>query len=715
MSGVLAFGLIYLALSGLYLRWPRHALAWRSWFKLDFSLTGRSFLWMLHSVLGTWILLIYLLLSVTGLYWSFDWVKDGANRMLGDAPREKVAKVEKKKTTKKTSPTTNNADLDLTPIWQIFINEVNKTDGYSMARLRLPEHAGDAIQVVYLDAHTAHERAFNKMQIQPNSGKISKQERYVEKDLGGRLLSSIYPLHMGTYFGITGRIIMMLASLALPLFGITGWMLYLGRRRKKRAVKLERAQLNASADNLATDNSATENILIAYTSQSGQAESIALRSAAALQAKNIAVSVISLATLNVERLHHVDRILFVVSTFGEGEPPDSARRFMKELKHTNNTDLSRLQYGILALGDSHYAQFCGFGHTLDHWLRSQNAQAQFAMISMDNADPVALTQWQDALQIVLTPLTASAPPSYQTWELSERRLLNLGSQGAPIFHLELHLPDAEKTTWNSGALVEILPRHAKEKVSIFMQRFALDGGAMVQRDGLSITLEQALSTSVLPNIIKADTTPQQIADHLQALAARRYSIASTPEDGSVHLLVRQVGHEDGLGIGSGWITEHAAIGEKISMRMLPNPSFALINHDAPCIFIGNGSGLAVLRGNLRARAQKKQHDNWLLFGERQFAHDFHYREEIEQWQKEGVLAVVDVAFSRDQTERVYVQDKLRAAAEMLRHWLQQDAVIYVCGSLHGMAAGIDATLMEILGEAGMDDLIAAGRYRRDVY
>jgi sulfite reductase (NADPH) flavoprotein alpha-component len=106
---------------------------------------------------------------------------------------------------------------------------------------------------------------------------------------------------------------------------------------------------------------------------------------------------------------------------------------------------------------------------------------------------------------------------------------------------------------------------------------------------------------------------------------------------------------------------------------------------------------------------------WLLFGERQSAHDAHYRDEIEAWQRDGVLARVDWAFSRDQAERVHVQHLLAREAPRLREWIADGAAIYVCGSLQGMAGAVDAVLRETLGEADVDALIREGRYRRDVY
>ncbi|PUA18034.1 sulfite reductase flavoprotein subunit alpha [Glaciimonas sp. PCH181] len=773
LTGSFALCLIFMALSGLYLRWPRRPLAWRNWFKVNFALTGRAFLWNLHSVVGTWALVMYLVLSLTGLYWAFDWFKDGTNQLLGENQSAKQMQPKQAEGKKKSgagdadqasgrrqkrdgadAADGNNADQTpaLAQAWQVFLQESAKTGGYSTARLRLPERAGKPVQINYLDSNPPHERARNQMSVQPLTGNVIELDRYADKSAGGQLISSVYSLHMGSYFGLTGRILMTFAGLGLPLFGITGWMLYLDRRRKKRAVRAERAALAAphspltspAGSAMPTAANKTSPLLIAFASQSGVAESMALRTAAALQAAGVAVKIQALSTLDPERLRHFHRVLLVVSTFGEGDPPDSARRFARQLAQQSGNSLPHVQYGILAFGDRSYTQFCGFGHTLDHWLHSQGAQAFFPMIEVDNGDEAALARWQQALRelagttvenIALTPspntqvspntsaqIAARLPTPYQPWRLSTRHQSNPGSQGEPIFHLEFSLSDQPAANWASGALVEIVPHHAIERVDFFLQRWALDGAALVQHNHQQLPLRSLLSRSILPNPGKDSlpakdliTTAQQLADQLQPLGTRRYSIASIPEDGSVHLLVRQVSHEDGLGLASGWLTEHLPLGTEVEMRLLPNPGFELLAVDAPCIFIGNGSGIAGLRGHLRSRAQQKLHDNWLLFGERNQAHDFLYRDEIEKWLADGVLSGADLAFSRDQPEKIYVQDRLRLAADKLRKWLQQGAVIYVCGSLDGMAAGVDSALSDILGEDALDDLIAAGRYRRDVY
>ncbi|WP_394781902.1 PepSY domain-containing protein [Undibacterium sp.] len=727
VAGTVACCLFILALSGLYMRWPRKPLSLRAWFRLDFALTGRSFLWNLHSVIGTCALVMYLVSTITGMYWAFDWVKQGMNTIAGEAvaPRRAPPVQGEKKVGK---PKKAEPPADLTLAWEVFQKEGGP---YSKLSIRMPDKAGQPVQFTYLDPNPPHEQARNRMAIEPLTGKVTQNQRYADKTTGGKAIAAIYPLHMGTYFGLPGRIVMTVSTLMLPLFAITGWMLYLDRRRKQRQIRAEQAILRAGARGLAASLPAPhgqqDQVLLAFATQSGRAEGLAWRTAAALQNDGVDTRVMSLSQLDTEKLRHYHRVLFVVSTFGEGEPPDAARKFARQLTHQPASGLAHVQYGMLALGDSNYEKFCGFGHTLDHWLRNQGAQPLFAMIEADNSDALALSRWHKQLA-GLTGKNASADSSvamaavsaepgekpYSAWQLLERRLLNPHSLGEPIYHLELAGGNAAH--WQPGALAEVLPRHAPDRIALLLGRLGLDGQTAVQYQGRAVTLAEALARSNLPSTGElGGMQPQQLTDSLKPLASRRYSVASVEAEGRVHLLVRQKRHEDGLGVSSGWLTEYAATGDDIEMRLLANPSFELAAGNQPSIFIGNGSGLAGLRGLIRARLAQGQHRNWLLFGERQFAHDFHYRDEIGQWQADGALSHVHLAFSRDQPQRIYVQDKLAENAERLREWVEQGAVIYVCGSLDGMAAGVDAVLADILGEDALDDLIAEGRYRRDVY
>ena len=679
-TGVLAAGLLLLALSGLYLRWPRRALDWRAWFTFDPALKGRSFLWSLHSVLGTFALLMYLVFTTTGLYWAFDVVRDRVDAWAGvpaDAPRVR------------SMGNSNAAALDIAPAWAAFLQRAGRTPdgaaGWSQVVLRVPTGSTPSVLFTWLDVVPSHERARNRMTVRLPDGQVVQDERHDAKSAGGLFLAAIYPLHMGTYFGLPGRIAMMLASLMLPVFSITGWLLYLDRRRKKKSVREQRSELaKLSGAARGSRRGAREGVLVAFASQSGTAERLALRSAAVLEAGGVPVTVRSVATLDAEQLRHHRRALIVASTFGEGDPPDMARRFARQMAQAG-LSLPHLQYGLLALGDRQFTRFCGFGRTLDHSLSAAGARSLFPMVEVDEGDTAALARWSKHLHAVIDSAdTADAgvpagfsdagsaflPPENQPfaqWRLSSRELLNPGSVGAPLYRVVLEPDSGDPAHWQAGALVEVQPRHAVPSTD------------------------------------------------LQPISPRRYSVASLPESGRLELLIRQVRREGGLGLASGWLTAHASIGEEIALRLLPNPAFEPVETDVPCIFIGNGSGYAGLRGHLLARIAAGRRRNWVLYGERNRAFDSACTDELAHWHSRGELAQVDAVFSRDQTERVYVQDRLRASPVMVREWIASGAVVYVCGSLDGMAAGVDAALLEVLGEAGLEDLIAEGRYRRDVY
>ena len=683
VAGALALCLLGLALSGLYLRWPRRPLDWRTWLTFDPALKGRSFLWNLHAVAGTWCLVVYVALTLTGIYWSYDVVRDNIDAWAGKPPR--VAQAPGKKGPPKEKK--EAAAIDISLAWRSFQQHA---PGWTLSSVRLPTRPGEAVQFTWLASDAPHERARSRMAISAADGSITENEPYSQQGLGSRLVNIIYPLHMGTYFGLPGRIIVTLASLGLPLFAITGWMLYLGRRKAKRAVLAQRAMLGAGAPGNTDTGLPT---LVAYASQSGQAERLALESARALQQAGVAVDVQSLDQFDPAQLRQYERALIVASTFGEGEAPDGTRRFARLLQATTGTPLAGLEVGMLALGDRHYSEFCGFGHALARQLHALGARALFPLIEVDKHDPAALADWSKALArcsgSAIDAIGVQEEASYAEWRLTRRVLLNAGSAGGELHEITLAMPAG--ATWEAGALAEIIPCNA-------------DGS-----DGENGHVGTAGNANCASKASNAHHAP------------RSYSIASLPSDGELQLLVRQETHADGArqgyGLGSGWLTRFAPLGGTIRLRLQANPAFAPALVDVPCIYIGNGSGLAGLRSHLRTRQRAGLARNWLLFGERQQAFDSICGEELQGWLDNGHLARLDRVFSRDGEtgQREYVQDRLRASAQELRAWLEQGAILYVCGSLQGMAAGIDAVLQEILGQDGVDALLAAGRYRRDVY
>jgi len=711
ITGACTLMLIFFCLSGLYLRWPRQALNWRVWLTLDWAKKGRAFNWDLHAVFGTWCLLFYLLFALTGLFWSYEWYREGLNKLLADGP----AAGEQHKRGEGRGRPGGAPGKDVKPLvvdYEAIWTNLQAAAGPGMTsyNLRLPPAGGQPATLFYLLEGAEHERALNTLTIDPANGQVKKHDRYADKSFKAQLLASVYALHVGSYFGLIGRILVTLASLSMPLFFVTGWLLYLDRRRKKRQVRAARSTLVPS-------NAQGDGWLVGFASQSGFAEQLAWQSAGQLQAAGLPVQVRSLAELTESDLKQAERALFVVSTFGDGEAPDSARGFERKVLG-QPWALDNLNYALLALGDRQYPHFCGFARRLQAWLGERGATRAFATVEVDSADPAALQRWQQQL----AELTGSQPPAawqapaFSNWSLVERTLMNPGSQGSAVYLLGLK--PQQPAQWQAGDLVEILPRNSPRNLEQFLRGLGLDGESRVQLDGLQESLLQALASRQLPNSREhlVGLHAQALVDALIPLAAREYSIASIASEGVLELIVRQERHPDGsLGLGSGWLTEYLAVDNSVSLRVRSNSGFHLPAPATPMILIGNGTGLAGLRSLLKARIVAGEQRNWLLFGERNQAHDFLCADELQSGLRNGELTRLDLAFSRDQAHKIYVQDRLREQAAELRRWLDDGASIYICGSLQGMASGVDEVLNEVLGADEVERLIERGRYRRDVY
>lgn len=424
-----------------------------------------------------------------------------------------------------------------------------------------------------------------------------------------------------------------------------------------------------AAARLATVQDGPAPVLVAHASQTGTAEGIALQTAAALQTAGVSVVLRSFAGLDAAALQATPEALFVVSTYGEGDAPDAAAHFVASTMHGAAPDLSRLRYGLLALGDINYRNFCGFGREFEAWLQGCGARPLFPRIDVDSGDPAALLGWRRELGHVAatTDELEWQDVPFEPWVLRAREHLNPGSLGAPVFHLELVRKDADLQPWQAGDLLQVM----------------VPGDSQRPRD---------------------------------------YSIASIPADGAVHLLVRLQIRDDGsIGSSSGWLTRELDVGGTLQARLRVHNQFRIgDNAGRDLVLIGNGTGIAGLRAHLKQRALEQggaspSRRHWLLFGERQAACDALYGSELEAWCRSGLLVQLDRVYSRDADKHRYVQDRLRAEGRRLCEWVEAGAAIYVCGSLEGMAEGVEVVLREHLGEQLLAQLQRDGRYRRDVY
>ncbi|WDZ50602.1 sulfite reductase flavoprotein subunit alpha [Acinetobacter vivianii] len=708
ITGASTLMLIFFVLSGLYLRFPKKH-TFKQWFFIKPKLKGRNFIWDLHAVVGTWVVIFYLLFACTGLYWSYDWWRAGMFKVMGveQPQRNQQHNEPRNRKHKEEGLSTQQVNTILTQTWTGVNAQIGRE--YSTLTLNIPKRDDAKVEVSFVDIIPQHERARNQAVYNYQDKQFEKFELYEDKKLNEKIMSSMLPVHRGSFFGSTYQFIAMLASLSMPLFFVTGWMLYLKRRKQKKLTQAARQSLGTQQ----VDPNA-QPWLITYASQTGVAEQLAWRTATSLQEAQQPTTVKPIQQLTEQDLLQAPQVLFVISTYGTGDAPDLASSFSKKLMQ-QSLDLSHMQYAVLALGSKEYPEsYCSFGYAVDAWLKQSKAQSFFDLIEVDNANANDIQHWNEALSVVTKhELHAmNIEKVFDQWTLSERTLLNPNSVGQAAYNIEL--TTASDMTWHAGDIAEIQPANSQTEIQNFLVKHQIAAKTVVE--SINQTIAQALWDKNLRVEVKPSNTVEELLAQLPTLPTREYSIASIPAQQLLRLVVRQNRDENNqLGLGSGWLTEHAPLKQPIALRIRTNESFHLIDDNRPIICIGNGTGIAGLMSLLQQRNRQNYTANWLIFGERQHEHDFFYQETIEAWKNMGTLQRLDLAFSRDQQQRIYVQDVLRNNAEELLKWIQQGAVIYVCGSIEGMASGVDQALTDILGEATLDELRQAGRYRRDVY
>ncbi|MGH7104728.1 MAG: diflavin oxidoreductase [Acetobacteraceae bacterium] len=519
-------------------------------------------------------------------------------------------------------------------------------------------------------------------------------------------------------------------------------------------------------------------LTILYATESGNAAALARAARKEAQRAGFAASLLDMADTAPDRLPP-GPLLVIAATWGEGDPPQRAEPFIATLLAPDAPRLEGRRFAVLALGDRAYANFCATGRSLDARLAALGAAriAPLQECDLDYAAPART--WSQTVLAALAPPAAAgdaavirvdfarpAPeqdnaednaednlPETIAAELTLRQLLSSSRSTSETWHLEL---DAPGFAWEPGDAVAFSPRNDPALVSAVLEATGLADDAALRADLTSHFDITTLTTSALAThaaltgqperprsflegrqlIDLLEATParlsaSELAQLLRPLPPRLYSIASAPVAGSVHLLVSAVrwqSHERGrAGVASIDLVSRRAVAKHLPLTLSPNPHFRLPDDpDRPIIMIGPGTGLAPFRAFLQRREAAGQHGkSWLFFGARNFTHDFLYQLEVQEWRAAGVLTDLSLAFSRDQPEKIYVQHRMWEQREQLWRWLDDGAVLYVCGDARAMARDVHATLIRIISDAtGCDaDASAAwlraaitdGRYKRDVY
>ncbi len=541
----------------------------------------------------------------------------------------------------------------------------------------------------------------------------------------------------------------------------------------------------------ATDPSNTMTIL--YGSQTGNGRAIAEELKQNAVSRGFAVNLISLADYRPANIKRETLISLVVSTHGEGDPPDDAELFHEFLLSGKAPQLKQLKYSVLALGDSSYVNFCQTGRDLDARLSELGAVRFVATIECDLDYDEAVAGWADdvleALPNVLESmpsvprLHAVKPPAvynrrhpFEAVVLTNQKITGAKST-KDVRHIELSLEDSG-LMYEPGDSLAVIADNPPQLIEELLDTLDFSGDEEVKIQGATFTIREALRAKLevtVPNLgflkVYAELTDSQdlrdllqpdhqaelsvflqarqiidivreyaapvsaaeFAASLRTLMPRSYSIASSPlaNPDEVHLTIASVNYQafgtEHWGAASTMLADRIAEGDKVSVFVEPNPRFRLpTDGQTPVIMIGPGTGVAPFRAFVEQRAELgATGKNWLFFGDRTFHSDFLYQLEWQRFLKRGILHRMDVAFSRDQADKVYVQHRIEEHAAEVWAWLQQGAAIYVCGDAKHMAGDVHDALINVLVSHGgydadsaenyLKDLRRAGRYQRDVY
>lgn len=541
-----------------------------------------------------------------------------------------------------------------------------------------------------------------------------------------------------------------------------------------------------TAPQAAVGGQPAEPLTILYATESGNSEKLASDMAKAARKMGLKPSIIDMADLDVAKLTSVRRLAVIAATWGEGEPPARAIRAYGELMAGSAPRLDGVLFSVLALGDTAYAEFCAIGQALDARLEALGGQrvADRVDCDLDFAQPAG--RWIETVLKALTPLTppeeagrshaivggvdAKATSNVDTGlaeaeaEITELIDLNSSQSEKETVHLELGF-DGAAPPYKPGDSLEIYSENDAAYVDELLKAAGLASEAALRaeltkgRDVTTLSLKtlesyaaatghagvQALLESGNP---RAWIAGRQLIDLLQSfpmtlsadqllqatrpLAWRAYSIASSRREvgEEAHLLVSAVRYQSfgraRKGVASGYVADQLKKGQRLRVKLRPNRHFALPAPARDIIMVGPGTGIAPFRAFVQERrATGASGRSWLFFGDRHFTHDFLYQLEWQDALKDGSLTRMDVAFSRDAPEKLYVQHRIWEQRRDLVDWLDSGAYFYVCGDAKAMAKDVRAVLVRAYAdvkalsveaaEQAVSDLDREHRYLQDTY
>lgn len=525
-----------------------------------------------------------------------------------------------------------------------------------------------------------------------------------------------------------------------------------------------------------------EPLTILFASESGNSERLAGDVAKLARKGGFKPKVVDFADLDLADLPKAKRLIAIAATWGEGEPPARAGRVYAELMSDAAPRLDGVEFGVLALGDTAYAEFCAVGKALDARFEALGGRRAVERVDLDLDFEAGASAWIKGALDTLAPDPVAVPTGNVVAVDFGRAAAepNLGPVEAEVVeHVDLNSSRSDKETvhlalafegaapaYEPGDSLELYPENDPALVEQILSAAGLAGDDALRRTLLAerdittlspVTVERFVTATghadarrlVESGEVRAWIEGRHLVDLLETFPAaleaghlgnitrplppRAYSIASSRKEvgEEAHLLVAAVRYEaqgrSRSGVASVHVADRIRDGAKLKVRLKPNRHFRLPADPATDILmVGPGTGIAPFRAfTQERRAVGATGRSWLFFGDRRFTHDFLYQLEWQDALEDGSLSRIDVAFSRDQPEKVYVQDRIWQRRRDVVDWLEGGASFYVCGDAKAMAKDVRAALVRSYADVkalSADDAEAAvtklerdKRYLQDVY
>lgn len=524
-----------------------------------------------------------------------------------------------------------------------------------------------------------------------------------------------------------------------------------------------------------TPTTTVKKITLLFGTETGNSKSVATQLAAVAKKKGIVTKLAGLDQYRISDLTKEEYLFIAISTQGEGEPPESAKKFYEYI-HQNELNLSNTKFSVLALGDSSYPLFCKTGEDVDTRLEQFGATRVVPLQKCDVDYEADAKQWfekvlvylqqsvtSSAVQVISTPEAASKKAGKKIYDGTIVTNINLNDKGSKKETYHIEITTKETIDYEAGDALAIVPKNKEFIVDTLLALTGTKASIEVVTAKHTASVRDLLIHHLsicylLSSTIKkyANIVGQEIPDTrmdlidliriypvkdaeqfievvkiLTPIAPRLYTIASSPKihEQEIHITVRRdefiSKEEKQYGLCSNFLGD-AAVGTNIQFYIHKNKHFKLVAADKDIIMIGPGTGIAPFRSFLAERdATSATGKSWLFFGEQYFQKDFLYQTEIQQYLKTEVLTNISLAFSREQKEKVYVQHKMLEQGKELFAWIENGAIIYLSGTKHPMSTDVEKALLNLFEQFGnkttdeaktyFEQLKKEGRYQKEVY